>query len=115
MAAYKPASASITQGKSSKSKDPNAPKKPIQAFQFYRRHLVETDADFKALSFGEQSQELSTRWSALSKTDKEEYNAAYQADKKRWVAVCLNGFVAHLILYVQVPKGDGSLRAIDEY
>jgi hypothetical protein len=81
MSAYTPPMA--VNAKGGKTKDPNAPKRAVQAFQFYRKHLLANNPDFKALSFGDQSSELSRLWTALPSDEKEEFNAAHESDKER--------------------------------
>lgn len=67
-------------------KDPNAPKKPLSAFQFFRRELLKNNAEFKGMKFGEQSKEVARRWSELSDKEKDVFNAMNHADKERCVA-----------------------------
>jgi hypothetical protein len=55
MASYRPPPAVLRKP----AKDPNAPKKPCQAWQFYRKHVVDTDDEVKSLPFGDQSREAS--------------------------------------------------------
>jgi hypothetical protein len=65
------------------AKDPNAPKKALSAFQFYRKHLIESDEEINAMSFGVQSHEVGKRWGKLSDDEKEEFLAMNEKDKKR--------------------------------
>ena len=40
-------------------KDPNAPKRPMTSFNYFRKHVVDTDEKVNAMSFGPQMQEVS--------------------------------------------------------
>ena len=79
MASYVPPAAMYRNPK----KDPNAPKRAQTAFQFYRKHLVDTDEKIKALPFGQQSKEVAKRWAELSDEEKEEFMELQVTDKER--------------------------------
>ena len=66
-------------------KDPNAPKKPQSAYNYYmaqnRARIKEANPD---ASFGDLSKLISVEYKALSSEEKEKYNDMVKADKERY-------------------------------
>lgn len=75
----------VSNSKSKKSKDPNAPKKGMSAFMIFSNdHRNKVRDANPSLSFGEIGRKVGEAWKALSDKDKQVYVKKAEDDKKRY-------------------------------
>jgi len=71
--------------KEKKTKDPNAPKRPLSAYMFYSKDVREdTKSENPDATFGELGKILGSKWSGLSEEEKAPYHDQAAKDKERY-------------------------------
>ena len=85
MADYTPPKGSTTKGAGKKKKDPNAPKRPTNAFMFFSNEMrPKIKAENPDLKMGEVGKRLGELYREMSSEDKEKYDAMAKKDKARF-------------------------------
>ncbi|KAI3638167.1 hypothetical protein MIR68_003778 [Amoeboaphelidium protococcarum] len=78
-------SQSVTKKRKRQKKDPNAPKKPANAFIFYaQNHREVLKQAHPEMNKAEIARELGNQWKAIAEDEKKEYYDMYEKDKVRW-------------------------------